>query len=124
MDSKLNVSHALYMDNLYNGYHLALQLLQADTYCTGTLCSNRKNNPNEVTKSKLQKGERRCQCANGVAVTKWKDKRDVLFISTEIEDNIVETVNKRGQKVQKPHAIEKYNNHMSGIDRQGQMLSY
>ncbi|XP_069695180.1 piggyBac transposable element-derived protein 4-like, partial [Periplaneta americana] len=123
MDTKLNVGHVLYMDNFYNSYDLALQLLQADTYCTGILCSNLKNNPDEVTKSKLQKGECKCQYAIGVAVTKWKDKRDNLFISTEYEDSIVETVNKRRQKVQKPHAIEKYN-HISGVNLQDQMFSY
>jgi hypothetical protein len=42
------------------------------------------------------------QHANCMAVMKWTDKSDVLFISTESEDVTVDTTNKRSQTGKKP----------------------
>ena len=55
---------------------------------------------------------------------KWKDRRDVHYISTEFCNNMVESRNKRGEVKIKPEPIANYNKFMSGIDRQDQMLSY
>lgn len=57
-------------------------------------------------------------------IGKWKDKRDVHYISTEFCNNMVETRNKRGEVKNKPEANINYNKFMSGVDRQDQMLSY
>ncbi|KAJ8936199.1 hypothetical protein NQ318_008496 [Aromia moschata] len=57
-------------------------------------------------------------------VSKWWDKRDVLFLSTEFEEEMIEVRRKRDDVVKKPKAIVMYNEHMSGIDRQDQMLAY
>lgn len=55
MKGKLGVGHSVYMDNYYNRVELAQYLLKNNTYCTGTLRANRKNNL-QVLK-KLKKGE-------------------------------------------------------------------
>lgn len=57
MDEKLKSGHSLYMDNFYNSFDLATKLIQQNTYCTGTLKSNRKNTPIDVLQTKLKKGE-------------------------------------------------------------------
>jgi len=48
MDNYLDKGHSLFMDNYYNSVQLAHKLLKRKTYCTGTLRSNRKDNPKEI----------------------------------------------------------------------------
>ncbi len=53
------------------------------THTTGTLRSNRKRNPTSIVKHKLKKGEhvwKRNQ--SGMYVSKWKDKCDVITLTT------------------------------------------
>jgi hypothetical protein len=124
LHEKLDVGHAIYMENFYNSYNLAKQLLDRKTYSTGTLRVNRKNTPKQVTTAKLKAGETVANYANGVLVAKWRDKRDVTFVSTEFENRLVDYFDKRGNSKSKPLPILKYNENMGGIDRQEQYLSY
>ncbi|XP_046687886.1 piggyBac transposable element-derived protein 4-like [Homalodisca vitripennis] len=55
MRGKLNHGHSLYMDNFYNSFPLAYQLLRKKTYCTGTLRADRKYLPDEVKSAKVKK---------------------------------------------------------------------
>ncbi|VVC28111.1 PiggyBac transposable element-derived protein [Cinara cedri] len=55
MNGLYHKGRSLYMDNFYNSVKLSRKLLQKRTYITGTLRSNRKNNPIEVTNKKLKK---------------------------------------------------------------------
>lgn len=48
----------------------------------------------------------------------------MLYISTEHDNEMMETTNKRGTVLVKPSAIIHYNNFMSDVDLQDQMLSY
>lgn len=57
-------------------------------------------------------------------IGKWRDKRYVLYISTEHDNEIMEVTNKKGEVLAKPSAIVHYNNFMSGVDLQDQMLAY
>jgi hypothetical protein len=124
MEGKLNVGHSIYMDNYYNSPDLSKKLLELNTHTTGTLRSNRKGIPVDVSRAKLKAGESIYYHSEGVGVGKWKDKRDVMFISTEFENINIETKNRRGQLKLKPQPIAQYNKFMSGIDHQDQMLSY
>lgn len=124
MERMLNNGHSLYLDNFYNSFHLAATLLQNNTYCTGTLQMNRKLNPEDVKNAVLRKGDTVAQYAEGVMIGKWRDKRLVMYISTEFENDMVTVVNKRKQEKQKPNPIVHYNAHMKGIDRSDQMMAY
>ncbi|XP_025190988.1 piggyBac transposable element-derived protein 4-like [Melanaphis sacchari] len=115
---------SLFMDNYYNSVHLSKLLLEKKTFVTGTLRSNRKNNPKDVIDKKLKKGESIYRYTKeGICVLKWKDKRDVLMISSEFSHSMCE-VSSRTEVRQKPIIVKKYNENMSGIDRQDQMASY
>lgn len=121
LEGKLGIGHSLYMNNYYNCVELAQYLLNNNTYCTSTLCANRKNNSEEVIKKKLNKGKIIQRFTKeGICVIKW---RDILAISTEYDGTLVEEINKRGTLHTKPEAILQYNKFMGGIDHLDQMLS-
>ncbi|CAH2090624.1 unnamed protein product [Euphydryas editha] len=124
LEDRLDCGHHVYMDNYYNSYGLAVKLLDRKTYCTGMLSKNRRDNPVEIGTISLEKGENKSFFLNGVHIGKWRDKRYVVYISTEHGDEMVETTSKRGSVVLKPSAIVHYNNFMSGIDLQDRMLAY
>lgn len=60
---------------------------------------------------------------NGLTVLKWKDKRDVLLLSTKHSDEIV-IVRKRGNDRIKPKILIDYNEGKSYVDVSDQMTSY
>lgn len=124
MNRFLGNGHSLFMDNYYNSFSLASKLLANNTYCTGTLRKARKYNPPEVTTKKLGVGQTVCKYAEGVVIGKWKDKREVLYISTQFENEMVTCANRFGVETQKPLPIVQYNAHMKGTDRHDQLLSY
>ncbi|XP_046666729.1 piggyBac transposable element-derived protein 4-like [Homalodisca vitripennis] len=121
MESFLNEGRTLFADNFYNSTRLANTLLEKKTYVCGTLRSDRKGNPKEVTSKKLAKGEVICQeSSTGVKVLKWHDKRPVLMITTRPED--VSTLvaskktTKKGEVVMKPSCVMAYNAAKKGVD--------
>lgn len=83
MQPYLMKGHTLFMDNYYNSVDLSKKLLYYQTHSVGTLRSNRKRNPKQVTGRKLKKGEHFWMRQRKVYVSKWKDKRDVLLITTK-----------------------------------------
>uniref|UniRef100_A0A1B6LW93 PiggyBac transposable element-derived protein domain-containing protein n=1 Tax=Graphocephala atropunctata TaxID=36148 RepID=A0A1B6LW93_9HEMI len=124
MQGKLNCGHSLYMDNFYNSFSLASQLLRRNTYCTGTLRLDRKYISKQVKSAKLKKGETIGKYAESVMVGKWRDKRIVSYISTEHKNKMVTSINRNGVEREKPLPIVKYNHFMKGVDRSDQMMSY
>lgn len=124
MRHRLGVGHSLYMDNFYNSVPLAAALLRESTYCTGTLRADRKYLPEEVKTAVLRTGETVARYAEGIAVGKWRDKRTVLYISTEFANEMAISHNRFGQPRQKPLAIIHYNAEMSGVDRHDQLMAY
>lgn len=124
LQNYLDSGHSVYLDNFYNSFELADKLTSRNTYCTGTLNSKRTNNPKELLAKKFKKGETAAVYSNHVMVGKWKDKRDVLYISNEHGNEMVEYVDKRNRTKEKPAPIFHYNKNMGGVDHQDQMNSY
>ncbi|KAF6216542.1 hypothetical protein GE061_000885 [Apolygus lucorum] len=90
MTALLGEGRAIYMDNFYNSVELASSLLDQQTYVTGTLRPNRKNNPRDLAACKLKRGESTQRWSQqGINVTKWKDKREVWTISSEVSGDMV-----------------------------------
>ncbi|KAJ8931283.1 hypothetical protein NQ314_015824 [Rhamnusium bicolor] len=124
MKPYLDKGHYFYMDNFYNSADLSNKLLARKTHTTGTLRSKRRGNPKEVTQVKLKKGHHIWRRAGSIYISKLRNKRDVLSITTAYKPELVKVTNRHGQKKIKPAAIIKYNDNMSGIDRADQMISY
>lgn len=97
MSPYLNRGHHLVMDNFYNSAKLSENLLKHKTHTTGTLRSNRKGNPKVVTFKKLKKGEYIWRRRRGVYVSKWRDNRDVLLLTTKYHPKLIEVSNRFGK---------------------------
>ena len=116
-------------DNFFTSIFLAKSLLRNDTYLIGTLRSNRAGSEHAVVQKKLKRGEvHGLQSKNGIKLIKWKDKRDVLMISTKPSHSVtlVETgkTNKSNECIMKPQVIVDYNKGKQGVDLSDQLSAY
>lgn len=118
------VGHAVFMDNFYNSVPLVKDLLDKNTYVTGTLRKSRVGNPQVVINAKVKKGEVFQQFSpDGICVMKYHDKRDIFMISSE-HDGSKKTIVVKGRTIEKPHIILDYNAAMCGVDRSDQLAAY
>lgn len=123
----LKEGRILVTDNYYTSLPLAHALLDKTTHTVGTLRKNRKGLPKEIISAKLKKGEITGKESQlGVVISKWKDKRDVLMLSTYHNLTITNTGKKDRKKedIKKPISIIDYNNGKAGIDLSDQLSSY
>jgi hypothetical protein len=123
----LHVGRTLVTDNYYTSIQLANNLLTAQTHLVGTLRSNRKGLPTTVTSARLKPGEMIArENKQGILVLKWKDKRDVIMLSTRHQNDMINTGKKNRLKdtIRKPSAIVYYNSIKQGIDVSDQLASY
>ncbi|XP_050507475.1 piggyBac transposable element-derived protein 4-like [Diabrotica virgifera virgifera] len=120
----LNSGRTIIADNYYTSLELTNILLENKTHYIGTLRANRRGNPKDVILKKLKRGEVFGQeNEKGVCVLKWKDKRDVLLLTTKHTTETV-AIQRRSGVVHKPKAIIEYNKGKSSIDQSDQMTSY
>ncbi|CAK1592540.1 unnamed protein product [Parnassius mnemosyne] len=71
-------------NNWYTTVSLARELMKNETHLIGTLRKNRKHFPKVIVSTKLKKGEFIAkESDDGITVLRWKDKRDVLVLSTK-----------------------------------------
>ncbi|XP_053995420.1 piggyBac transposable element-derived protein 4-like [Hylaeus anthracinus] len=124
LEDFLYKGHSVYMDDFFTNFELAKQLLDAQTYCTGTLRNFRKGNNINVVNKKLVEGEMISRHKNNIIMSKFRNKREVLFISSEFVADFIELENKRKKKYKEPLALHKYNAFMENIDKKDQLLSY
>ena len=121
----LNEGRLFITDKFYTSIPLALYLKEHNTDLCGTLRKNRKDLPKEILVCKLKKGEVIAKQASDITIIKWRDKRDVLMLSTCHGKDLTETTTDRaGNPVLKPKIIEDYNKGKQGIDLSDQMSSY
>ncbi|CAF1333659.1 unnamed protein product [Rotaria magnacalcarata] len=113
-DSLLGCHRTVVVGNFFASVSLAKSLLRNDTYLIGTLRSKRAGSEHEVVQKKLKHGEiYALQSNNGIKLIKWKDKRDVLMISTKSSHSATlvdtEKINKANEFIMKPQVIIDYN---------------
>lgn len=120
----LNKGHTLYTDNWYTSVGLARELLKKETHLVGTLRKNRKHFPKVVVSTKLKKGQFIAkESADGITVMKWRDKRDVLVLSTKHSTRFVRVM-KHNKVTSKPAIILDYNKAKGAVDLSDQMSVY
>ena len=125
----LDTGSTLFTDNYYTSNVLAEHLLTKKTYICGTVRTNRKGLPSDVTKAKLKKGELKgMESDKGVKIFNWKDKRNVLTLSSvpEHSNELVDTgkMSRGGVPIRKPQSVLDYNGAKKGVDISDQMSSY
>lgn len=122
MKVRTGIGHFLFMDNNYINVQFVEYLLWQKTYIAGSLRINKKGNPGDVLKKKLKSVSQYKK--TGVCVTKWKECRAILTISSEFDDEISNTTNQQGKQCQVPTMVVEYNKFMRGVDFQDQMLAF
>ena len=116
--------HTICTDNWYTSIELAKKLVAQNTHLVGTMRSNRRGIPKDLLSKKLQRYEYIAKESNdGLTILKWKDKRDVLLLSTKHSNETV-VMQKRGNIVIKLKVIVDYNEGKSYVDISDQMASY
>ncbi|KAL6418293.1 hypothetical protein ACFW04_012216 [Cataglyphis niger] len=122
----LNKGYCLFIDNWYSSPILYRELYSMKTNVCGTARINRKEMPQEFKSQQLQRGEAIVFSTREMAAIKWKDKKDVVLLTTMHGLEFAETgkINRyTEQKCLKPTAVQDYNQYMSGVDVGDQMLS-
>lgn len=128
-DGLLECHRTAVVDNFFTSISLAENLLRNDTYLIGTMRTSRAGSAHRVVQKKLKRGEvYGLQSSNGIKLIKWKDRRDVLMISTKPSHSttLVDTgkTNKANQRVTKPQVVLDYNQGKQGIDLSDQLSTY
>jgi hypothetical protein len=93
--------------------------------------TQQKNMPSNVATTKLKKGEFAIWSSNNILCIKWKDNKDVQFLSSKHETaDIIPTGKlrrKRGQQpreeIHKPRLCLEYQDGMKGVDLQDQVTA-
>lgn len=123
-DDLLNKGHTLYTDNWYTSVGLARELLKNETHLVGTLRKNRKHFPKEIVSTKLKRGQYIAkESEDGITVLRWRDKRDVLVLSTKHSVRF-QTVIKHRRQISKPKIVVDYNKAKGAVDLSDQMTAY
>ena len=114
----LNKGYHLFTDNFYTKPKLALHLLRQKTLLTGTVRSNSKDMPVDVTQ-KMNVGESRFWQNDKMLTVAFREKksqtRPVIALSTGHKAT-VPTRTVKGKEKKKPEIIFEYNKYMGGVD--------
>ncbi|KAG8239451.1 hypothetical protein J437_LFUL017585 [Ladona fulva] len=118
----LGKGHTLYLDNWYTSPRLVDKLVKGNTDCVGTMSSNRKEFPQTVKSAKWKKGEITAAYRGKQMVMKWKEKRNVIMVSTFHGTEMCK-VEKRGGEIVKPTVVHNYNQNMGGVDKSDSLMN-
>ena len=115
--------YIVYTDNFYSSPALFRELLQEGFGAVGTVRKDRRGIPEAVRSTVLQRGGVVSVRDDCVLCLKWKDKRDVMLLSTYHDDRMMaKSRRSRGARggvedIQKPVVVEEYNQYMGGVDK-------
>ena len=110
-------------DNFYSSPELFLHLMEQGFGACGTARKDRKTIPISIRTANLKRGEITSSKDNGILSLKWKDKRDVVMLSTYHDSSVI-TKSRRSRRadggienIEKPQVVEDYNQNMGGVDK-------
>ena len=116
----------LFTDNYYSSLQLFMDLYDSGIGATGTT-RNRKEIPDSIKYANVKKrGENVVVNNNPLVCAKVMDKKAVTFLSTAHSFKMValESVDFRGNPIERLEMMNEYNKYMGGVDVNDQMLSY
>ena len=121
--------HQLFCDNFFNTARLMETLLERQIYACGTARPSRRDFPDDLKHLKLSRGDIVFRQKGSLVATVWRDKRDVVVLSTMTPAQAATTVERRQpdgsvMEVQCPQAVATYNAHMGGVDKGDQLRNY
>ena len=115
--------------NFFTSIALAKRLLENDICLIGTLRSNRVGSGKAIVQKQLKKGETYgLQNGDGVKLIKWKDKKDVLMITTKpFHTTTLADIRKTmssDERIVKPKVVLDYNKGRQATDMSDQLSAY
>jgi hypothetical protein len=116
-------------DNFFTSISLAKRFLEHDTYLIRTLRSNRAESGSKFVQKNLRRDEvYELQNKDGVKFIMWKDKKDVLMISTRPSDSATvgdtENTDSKNERIMKPQVVLDYNEGRQGTESSDQLSAY
>ena len=104
-------------------------LLERKIYACGTARPSRRGFPDDLKHLKLTRGDIVYRQRANLVATVWKDKREVVVLSTMTPPQATTTVERRQPdssilEVQCPEPVTTYNTHMGGVDKGDQLRNY
>lgn len=128
----IGLNHCIYFDRFFSSVSLLEHLLADHIYACGTMMANRKGVPPAMKqKKKLKKqlpkrGDTMAFQKNNVTVTAWNDNNVVIVAHsclTRPSEMITceRQVGRQKLTVPQPQAINRYNQHMNGVDVHDQL---
>ena len=123
-------NYHIYCDNFFSSVSLFESLLEHHVYACGTVRRDRKGFPIGLKHIQLsQRGEYQAMQRNELVATVWRDKKDVVTLSTQSNPTKEHQVLRRQKdgtrvSVSCPEAIHMYNRYMGGVDKGDQLRKY
>ena len=115
--------HIIVTDNFYSSPALFRDLLSRGFGACGTARKDRRGIQPSVRTANLQRGEVVSSRDDGILSLKWKDKRDVMMLSTYHDTSMI-SKSRRSRRaaggveaIYKPKIVEDYNLNMGGVDK-------
>ena len=109
-------------DNFHSSPSLFRELRRRGFGACGTANRNRKGLPPAIRDATLHRREVVSSVDDSILTLKWKDKRDVIMLSTYHNSSMI-TKSRRSraaergvEDIEKPKMVEDYNHNMGGID--------
>ena len=115
--------YIVFTDNFYSSPALFKDLTEHGFGACGTARKNRKGITKSVANAHLKKGEVLSTRDDGVLALMWRDKRDVLMLSTYHDDSMVGKSRRSRaaeggvETIEKPRVVQEYNQQMGGVDK-------
>ncbi|XP_041355489.1 piggyBac transposable element-derived protein 4-like [Gigantopelta aegis] len=119
-----DAGHHVYMDNFFSSPHLFKDLSECSVGACGTLRANRRGTPPQIQRAKLKKGDDPMFVRDDKCLfIAWMDKKQVNVLSTINNTRMMikyircrDPANNNRREINKPKAIECYNQFMGGVD--------
>jgi hypothetical protein len=128
--------HYLTMDNFFTSFNLFYTLQKKQIYATGTIRTNRFNNPPFLSDKEMKKMGRGTtfEISSDIpdvnlGLVKWYDNKPINLCSNVVASGKVDTIkrwdriNKKYVYIERPEIVGHYNNTMGGVDKHDQLVS-